>query len=96
VSENEIQRILEKIDELKDELNRQNMEWHNELHSMHLKCAARGAMLAKAEAHMNTPHQSHEEWLQNTVGKRVIMLISGVTGAVVYIMAQRLIEELFK
>ena len=96
MSENEIQRILEKIDELRADLNKQNLEWHNELHTINLRCTERAAFVARAEQHLDLPHQSQDEWLQNTVGKTVLMLLSGVMGAFLYIVVQRMAGGLIK
>jgi hypothetical protein len=41
VSESEIQRILEKLDELKDEMRDQSIAWHHELNKIQLRCAVR-------------------------------------------------------
>ena len=96
VSESEIQRILEKLDELKDELRDQSIAWHHELNKVQLRCAVREETTNRMKIYMDEHKQNHGEWLEGVIGKRVLMALSGLSGAILYIFAERLVMTWLK
>lgn len=95
MSESEIQRILDRLDELKDDLHKQHLDWSRALSKMQLKCAGREETFMRMKAYMDAHPDTHEEWVEKTLGKRVLLVVSGVIGAIVYIMAQQIIKGIW-
>lgn len=89
MSESEIQRILEKLDELKDELRDQSIAWHHELNKVQLKCAAREDLMNRTRAHLDSDRQTNSEWLEGAIGRKVLVALSGASGAILYIFIER-------
>lgn len=96
MSESEIQRILEKLDELKDELRDQSIAWHHELNKIQLRCAVREETTNRMKIYMDEHKQNHGEWLEGVIGKRVLMALSGVSGAILYIFVERFVMGMIK
>ena len=96
MSESEIQRILEKLDELKDEMRDQSIAWHHELNKIQLRCAVREETTNRMKIYMDEHKQNHGEWLEGVIGKRVLMALSGISGAILYIFVERFVMGAIK
>lgn len=94
MSENEIQRILDKLEDLREDMHQQRAEWHKELNDVKMNCAAKSDCFKRMENFMDVHGQTNEQWLEGTVGRKTLLILSGASGAVGLIILQQLMSNL--